>query len=153
MANEATLNVGLSIRKISEEDGQTILMDYRPPVAAFTADVDGTNGPTPGAIQVTNVGRDISLAQLSVPGFYVVRNIDTDLTNWVEWGIWDPETATFYPLNMCYPGESFPARFSLNVAHQYGTGPGSGATGPLTNRVRFRSLKATCRIVVEAFEA
>jgi len=104
MANEATIRSTLQIQKGN--------LDYRPATAAFQVDVTGTDGPTPGAVTASTAGTDIAFSELTTPGLYRVRNIDS--TNFVEIGIWDG--ATFHEFGELLPGEEYVGRFSRNMS-------------------------------------
>lgn len=142
MGDEATIHSSLAIRKGNLNYGPS-----RP--TAFTADVGGTLGPTPGALTVDNEGDDIAFAELTTPSLCRIANIDS--TNRLEYGIWDPEGVKFYPLGEVLPGESYVLRLARNLFEEYGTG--TGTTGADTNRLRVRAITgATCACIVEAFE-
>jgi len=142
MANEATIRTSLSIK--------TGDLEYHSTPTAFQADVAGIFGPAPGALAVSTVGTDIDLSEFTTPGLARFQNLDT--LNYVEYGIWDPETTTFYPLGELLPGETYVLRLSKNLAFEYGTGPGTGTTGPETNRLRFKANAQSCNVLVEVFE-
>lgn len=143
MANEATIRNSLAI--------STSILDYRSNPTAFTADVDGSKGPTPGDITCTIAGTDADLSELSVPGLCRIENHDA--TNYVTVGIWDPETGLFYPLMELRPGEYWIFRLSRLLFGEFGTDPAVGTTGPNTNRLRIKADTASCSVLVEAFEA
>jgi hypothetical protein len=110
MANEATVQSSLTVRKLS---GSRPLIDQRLG-GQFQADVAGTKGPSPGAVTVTTSGTDVDLSELTQPGLVVFSN--QDATNYVEVGIREPGTSTFYPFLELLPGESYAMRFSRNLA-------------------------------------
>lgn len=141
MANEATVRTSLQIR--------TGNITYQSQPSAFQADVAGAKGPTPGAFTVTTLGTDCDLSELSQAGLCRIQNLDE--TNYVEYGIFDPQTNLFYPLGELLPGESYVLRLSRNILEEY-VGTGTGTTGP-TNTFRFKSNTAECDVLVEAFEA
>ena len=146
MSNEARVQSSLTIRKTS---GTVTQLDYRSAPTTFTVDVTGTKGPVPGAISATVAGTDVDFGELTQPTLCVLHN--QDATNFVEYGIWDPEGSTFYPLGELGPGESYVLKLSRNIQEQYQTG--TGTTGDDTNRLRFKADTAACNISVEAFEA
>lgn len=141
MANEATLQISLQIKKNS--------LEYQCRPTSYKADVSGQKGPVPGAFTVTTYGTDLDLAELTTPGLCRIQNLDE--TNYVEWGIYDPVTDAFYPLGEILATESYVIRFSRNVQEQY-EGTGTGTTTP-TKRVRFKANTANVNVLVEAFEA
>ncbi len=140
MANEATIRASLQI--ISGK-----LQYFSKPVV-FLADVAGAKGPVPGAIWIEVDGTDIDFSELTVPSLCRFMNLDP--TNFVEWGIWDPEGSTFYPVGELLPGEFSVIRLSRNLGEEYGTA--TATTGADTNKLRFRADTARCNVLVEAFE-
>lgn len=141
MADEAVLRTSLAIRKGN--------VDYSSKPAGFSADVTGEKGPTPGAVAVTTYGTDISLSQLTTPGF--VRLMNLDATNYVEYGIYYTAGNKFLPLGEIGPGESYVLKFSRNLFEDYaGTGTGTSAD---VNTFRIKANTASCNVLVEAFEA
>jgi len=123
-------------------------LEYHNTPTSFTADVTGVNGPTPGAITVPTTGIDVDLSQLTTPGLCWMMNLDD--TNYVTYGIWDPETYKFYPFGKLKPGETSLFRLSPNICKELGTG--TGTTGPVTNTFHMRADTAECVVGVEAFE-
>lgn len=146
MADEATIRSSLQIRK---DDGSgLVLLDYRSQPTTFEADVSGTLGPTPGAFAASTAGTDVDLTELTTPGFCRLTN--QDATNFVTFGIWDPEGNTFFPLGEILPGESYVLRLARDIQAEYGTG--AGTIGANTNRLRIKANTAACNVNVEAFE-
>jgi len=146
MSDEVNIRSSLQIKKTSS--GITLL-DYNSRPTSFTGDLTGTKGPTPGAFAVSVTGTDVDLSELTTPGYCRFANQDDE--NFVEYGIYDPETEKFYPLGEILAGESYVLRLSRNLAWEYGTG--TGTSGPETNTLRFRANTAVVSILVEAFEA
>lgn len=140
MASEAQVRCSLQIVK-----GK---IDYQSKPTVFVADVSGTMGPCPGAFTASVAGTDTDLSALGTPGLCKIQNIDS--TNYVTYGIWDPEGATFYPLGELLAGEVFVLRLARDVEEQYGTG--TGTSGANTNRLRFKADTAAVKVVVEAFD-
>ena len=148
MSGEAQLQASLQITK----DDANGIVNYRSYPTGFTADVGGALGPTPGAFVASIYGTDVDLGQLTTPGLCRVSNQDS--TNYVTYGICDPETEVFYPLGEILPGEFFIFRLSRNLGEEYpGTGTGTGTAGPKTNTLRFVADTDECVVLVEAFEA
>lgn len=140
MANEATVHSSLLIKKTN--------VDYQGRPSSFTALVTGAKGPTPGAVSVSTAGTDIDFSELTQPALCRFQNLDA--TNFVEWGIWDPENTKFFPLGEILPGESYVIRLSRNIQEEFDTG--TGTTGANTNRLRFKADTAAVDALVEAFE-
>jgi hypothetical protein len=140
MADEATIKAGLQVKKGN--------IDYLNRPIQFTADVDGTKGPTPGAVSCTTAGTDIDLSELTTPGWCVLRNIDP--TNFVSVGVWHPQNNEFFPFLELLPGEQAVIRLSRNFTQEFFTG--TGTTGPGNNTLRIKANVATCVVVVDAFE-
>lgn len=140
MSDEATVRVSLNINKDN--------LSYQSQPQGFTVDVDGVNGPTPGAVTVSATGTDISLSQLTVPGMCHLRNIDD--SNYVEYGIKEPSTGFFYPLGEIGPGESYVLKLSRNIRQEY-TNTGTG-TSAGTNTFHMKANGGSAVVVIEAFE-
>lgn len=145
MANEARIQASLSIQKTSNS---VKVLDYVSRPSAFQANVAGTKGPVPGAINVYTYGVAVDLSQLVTPGLYRIMNLDD--TNYVEFGLRDPVTGAFYPLNEILPGESYVGRFSRNIQEDY-YNTGTGTTADI-KQVWLKANHATCVVVLEAFE-
>lgn len=140
MANEATITSRLTIRKGN--------LQYDSSPSQFRADVTAAKGPSPGAITVTTAGVDVDLSVLENPSLCRMMNLDE--TNYVEYGVTDPENNLFIPLGEIRPGESYILRLSRNLQTEYvGTGTG---TGDSTNRLHLKANTASCVVLVEAFE-
>lgn len=143
MANEAQVRSSITIRK---DD-----LYYVSQPQQFNVDVSEARGPTPGTILATIYGTDVDISLLTVPGLCRIQNLDA--TNWIEYGIRDPETNKFYPLGEVGPGESYPMKLSRNIEWEYaGSGTGTGTSGDSNNRFCIRANTASCYVLVEAFE-
>lgn len=152
MANEARITSSLAIRKTS---GSLTLLDYQSRPTTFSATVDGTKGPTPGAITVARTGTIIDLSQLTTPGLLVIKNLDA--TYRFEWGIFDPSISSFFPVGEVLPGEVYVVRLSRALLREYSTpGTGTGTTGEV-NQLRAKAEwgagTAGISASFEAFEA
>lgn len=139
MADEAQIRSSLQI-----DIGN---LEYRSNPTAFTADVSGSIGPTPGAFSVAVTGTDVNLSELTTPGLARIMNLDT--TNYVSYGAWDG-SSIFFPLGELLPGESFILRLSRDLGKEFGTG--TGTTGAPNNTFRFKADTAAVICIVEAFE-
>jgi len=142
MANEATIRQWMTVLV-----GDNQWSSPRP--SSFQTDVASFKGPVPGVFTVTIAGIDVDLSELTIPGLCQITNLDS--TNYVNVGIWDPETGVFYPLAEVRAGETWCLRLSRNLFGEYGTGPGT--SGANTNTLRIKADTASCSVVVEAFEA
>lgn len=140
MANEARVTAGLQIIAGN--------INYLSQPSAFLATVTGRKGPTPGSISVAVLGTDVDLSQLTQPGLCILHNQDP--TNFVTYGIRDPETNRFYPLGELLPGEIYPLRLSRDIQEEYGTG--TGTVTAATNKLHLRANTAACNVLVGAFE-
>ena len=148
MSGEASIQVSLQINK-SDAAG---IVNYRSYPTTFTADVDGALGPTPGAFEVSVYGTQVDLSELTQPGLCRISN--QDATNFVTYGIYDPETDKFYPLGEILAGEFYIIRLSRDLGWEStASGTGTGTTGPQTNVLMFIANTAACVVLVEAFEA
>ena len=140
MANEARIFAGLQILVGHEQ--------YRSLPQSFQADVSTAKGPTPGAISVPLAGVAVDLSALTLPGLCRIANLDT--TNYIEYGIYDPETVRFYPIGEVKAGEFYVFCFSRNFSTEYGSG--TGTAGPETNQFYVKAYGGACNIIVEVFE-
>lgn len=145
MANEATIRCGLTIRKMS---GSLTLLDYSKSTN-FQATVTGTKGPTPGAFTVSVTGTDVDLSELTTPGFVTIKNLDA--TNFVTYGIRDPDSGNFFPLGELLPGEAYVLRLSRYLFQEFYLPP--TGTGTANNTLRFVADTSSVVVSVEAFEA
>lgn len=145
MANEAQVRSSLQILK---QTGAIERINYQGKPTVFNADVTGVKGPSPGSVTATVAGTDVDFSELAVPALCRLQN--QDATNFVEYGIWDPEGDKFYPLGELLPGETYVLRLSRNLQEEFGTG--TGTTGADTNRLRLKADTASVNVLVEAFE-
>jgi len=141
MSDEATVRVSLQIRKDP--------IDYQGRPTVFTADVTGIKGPCPGAFTATVAGVSVDLSELTTPGLCRIMNLDD--TDFVTFGIYDPETTIFYPLFEVLAGETYVLRLSRDLAEEWAA-TGTGTGGPETNTFHVRSNAGDCNVLVEAFE-
>lgn len=144
MSDEAAVQAGLQILKGTNP----VQVSYQSRPGAFVADVAGAKGPVPGAFTATLAGTDVDFSELTQPGLALFKNLDP--TNFVTWGVWDPDTSKFYPVADILPGEFYPIRLSRLLSGELGTG--AGTTGPNTNTLRFKADTAPLDVSVEAFE-
>lgn len=142
MADEIIVQSNMTIRK----DGGPVHGPTQP--SSFRADMDGTKGPTPGMIVAALAGTDVDLSLLDYPGMCRLHNYDED--NFVQVGIREPGTSTFYPLLELGPGESYVIKLSRYLRQEY-VGVGT-ATSAGTNFLHVKADTAPCNVLVEAFE-
>ena len=148
MSGEASLQVSLQITK----DDDAGVVNHRSYPTQFNADVSGAMGPTPGAFLATVYGTDVDLSELTQPGLCRISNQDS--TNFITFGVTDPETNKFYPMGELLSGEFYIFRLSRNLGWEYpGTGTGTGTSGAETNTFTVVANTASCVVLVEAFEA
>ena len=142
MANEVQVRLSLTLIKGN--------MDDRPNVT-FNADMDTAYplGPTPGAFIATVNGVDVDLSQLTTPGWCVIKNLDE--TNYVAYGVRDPETDVFYYFGELGPGEGNIVKLSRNFGEEESGGPGTATTAP-TNVMHIQANTAPCNVYVGAYE-
>lgn len=147
MADEITVNNSLNILVVDPTTQEIVQLDYQSRPSRFTADMSEIKGPTPGAIEVDTLGVDVDLSQLDDPGMCWLHNMDA--TNYVEYGIYDPEGVKFFPLGEILPGECYTIRLSRNFGIEYeGSGTGTSAA---TNRLRLKANTASCNVRVDVF--
>lgn len=143
MANEASVRGSLQILSRG-------ILDYQSRPTFFKADVGVPNaGPTPGTFLVSVEGTDVDLSEITRPGG-LCKIQNTDLTNYVTYGIFDTEGGIFLPLGEVLPGEVYPIRLSRNLLSEF-VGTGTGTSG-YTNTFRFKADTAALYVNVEAFD-
>lgn len=137
MADEVRVQWSMSVKKgnVDKRHGGT-----------FTADLTGTNGPTPGVVAVSASGTDITLSQLTTPGWAELKNIGS--SGYIEVGIREPELGQFYPFLELSAGESLPVQFSRNLLE----GWTSTGTTPANNRLHARNSSGTGYLEISAYE-
>lgn len=141
MANEIRLTVSVQITKGG--------LDFQSRPTAYTLDMIGAKGPTPGALTIPVGGKVIPFSELTTPGLCWMVNLDED--NYVEYGIWDQQTDVFYPLGELPPdGKPQIIYLSRNILEEY-TGTGTGTTGP-SNAFFMKANTADCNVIIAAFE-
>ena len=133
MAGEARVQSSLQVRKVAASG--EVLIDYVGRPSAFLASVDGTKGPTPGAVAVSDVATPISLAALQTPG--LCRLMNQDSTNRISVNV---------TLELL-PGESYVIRLNQD----YGT-LGTGTPSNVTDFTAETDPGVTANLLVEAFE-
>ena len=141
MADEARLTIGLQVVKDN--------LKYKPPVSSFRIDVDGSKGPTPGALTITTAGEQVLFSELTTPGLCRIINYDGE--NYIEYGIQDPATSQFYPLGEVGPGEEYVIKLSRNLRQAYLPETGTGTTSDV-NALYLKATGGSCNVSVEAFE-
>lgn len=158
MAGEIQVRSGFAIRKL-DSTGTIILTDYQSRPSAFTADFNGSVGPTPGMITVGPGGSNVNLSALTtVGGWCFIQNCSGSET--IEWGVYDLEGTTpgrFIPVGQLLPGESFNFRMSDLFGKEIGTGTGTAPTSdptPIALRIRTkrRAISASANVKIEAFD-
>lgn len=147
MADEARISCQLTVLKRGSS-GEA-LIDYASRPAAFSADVNGTKGPTPGSLTVPTGGKVVPLNELTTPGWCRIMN--QDATNYVEYGVYDPDYDRFYPFGELGPGELTVFKFSRNFREEY-EGTGTGTSAP-SSYLFMKANTADVNVLVEAFEA
>lgn len=148
MSREARVQGGMSIRKTTS--GVTVI-DHKPAYNSFTADIDAANGPAPGAVTVGPNGTNINFAQLAEPGWVEIFNMDSAQT--IQFGLWDPNTTTFYPLGELEPGHGTTLKLSRNFGERHDEGVGTGTTDGTAVKLRFYSGGSASAVVyIGAFD-
>lgn len=148
MANEGQVRNSLTVLK-TDGSGKTIL-DYRSNPTAYTVDVTGSKGPTPGAITVSTAGTDVDLSELTTPGLCRIANVS--VLSYMEVGIWDPAAGRLYLMMELDPGESNVIKLSRDIQEETGTGDPGTAVLDTDNRLRLKAIGASGVALVEAFE-
>ncbi len=149
MADEVRVYAGLTIQKRDSTTG-LLLQDYQSRPTAFTTDMDGIKGPTPGALTIPTGGKVVSLAELQTPGWCWIWNLDS--SNYVEWGIYDVSQNQFTAIGEIGPGEGIVFKFSRNFTEEYDT-TGTGTSSLNAAQFFMKANSADVQVRVEAFEA
>ena len=150
MAGEITIQVSLNIRKVTS--GNVSQIEYQSRPAGYTDDMTGAKGPTPGAVDVSQTGVSLDLAELTTPGWCRFHNQESDTTRTVNIGIYETDTARFFPFMMLKPGHSQVVLLSPELFEELGeTGTGTAVVGNARLHIRARG-DYSANILVEAFE-
>lgn len=147
MANEARIPGGLTIRKIS---GSVVQMDHKPSYPGFSATVTAAKGPTPGAVTISPAGTIVPIDQLTEPGWCEIVNMDDEQN--IQYGLWDRDTTTFFPLGELEPGHGVTFKFSRNFGERHDEGVGTGTTATGIVQLKLYSETADAVAYVGAFE-
>ncbi len=144
MANEGSFTYSMSLRK---QSGALIILgaSYQ---KSFTFDVDGSVGPTPGGMVVPVGGKIIRFGELITPGIIVIKNYDA--TNYITYGLYDPDSKKFYPMGEVFAGEEWPWRLSRDFLERF-EGTGTGTTGR-SMYLMLKASEAPVNASVEAYE-
>lgn len=148
MANEATIIASLNI--VKRDSSNNIILQYQSQPNNFRDTVSGRKGPVPGAINVAVSGTNVSLAELTTPGWVRIHNLD--LSNYLTWGIFEGTTGRFIAIGELPAGKSCVFKFSRVFGHEYGYGTGTGSYGS-GSLLQLRADTAALNALVEAFEA
>ncbi len=141
MANEASVLVSLTLTPGNQ--------DWQSKPTAYSYDVSGSKGPSPGSLVVPAGGKIVDLSQLTEPGPCIMRNLhDTDP---VDVGIRDPDNGRFYPLIELQPGNKPQYVYlSRNLLEEFSnTGTGTVAGNQL---FLLPQGSSDCTVVIEAFD-
>ena len=157
MSREINISGSMTITKFGAHRER--LVDF-PFTFSFRADMLGSKGPLPGAILVPLAGVDVSLSQLTQPGWCGFHHQglasggdlgDDPSIYYVDIGVKDVLTGRFYPMLELQPGWKLPHYFSRNLLESYNqTGTG---TGPANNTLHLISHIAPCNVYIGACEA
>ena len=142
MANEITARISLRVAKGN--------VDERSNPAVFQADQAGNKGPTPGSITVGVKLTTVDLSQLATPGICWMQNEDT--VNYVEYGVYDPDSGVVLMLGEMLPGEFYVLRLSRWLGSEMTPHTGTGTLGSGVLFV-MKAVGAPCNVTVKAFDA
>ena len=130
MSNEFTISAQIKLNNGN--------LQYTGAPASYQANQTTQNGPTPGAVTATTGGIDISLTQLTTPGFVQITNLDS--TNYVTFGLHDG--STYRPLGECLPGETAVFRLARNIL----------TANTAADKLYLMANTANCNCLVNAFD-
>lgn len=142
MAGEIRVQASLQVIKDS--------IRYLGQPTAYTDDMAGSKGPVIGAVTVPTTGKLIYFTELTTPGYARFSNQDPEDGNYVEVGVYDPQTGVFYPFLELLPGKPQVVFLTRNFGEQY-AGSGTGTTGP-ENYLRLKANGASVNVLIEIFE-
>lgn len=151
MADEIQVRASLQVTKALQ------LYTSRPEAVNLTMDDPAGFGPSPGALVVGTGGTVVDVSELTDPGVCFMYNAGPTAGDGtearVEYGVWDPDAARFYPALMLPAGMMtvffFPAHpGEVHNDPPYGTG--TGTTGGVT-RLFLRALDQEALVRVEGF--
>jgi len=142
MTNEAKIN---SSFVIVQPGG---LGTYRSNVPSFSANVVGSEGPSPGGVLITTAGISVSFTPLTTPALCELINYDP--TNYFEWGVWDSVHSEFIPIGEVLPGEGYIVRLSRRLGYVEGLGTGTTGSGVT---LRLKAHTASINGYCGAFQA
>ena len=160
MANEATVQCSLQVRKQSASDPSKVLIDYQGRPTLFKANVAGNFGPYSQTVAAALAGTLVSLTPVGTPGFCRISNQgsngaddagDAALDNWLEYGVRDASTGRFSTFGKVYVGESYVFRLSQNFGREYALGAGTGSVG--ADQLFVKSIRTVQQALVEVFPA
>lgn len=141
MALEITISETMTINK------PTANIDEQSRPNQFTADMNGTKGPTPGLITVPTTGIVVNLSALSAMGG-MCRFHNRSTLNFVTVGVFDG--SRFYPLMELKAGEFDRLRLSRYLNQEF-IGSGSGTNADV-NALMIIADTAACEVKVEAYD-
>ncbi len=144
MAAEIQVRVSLTIVK-----GNIVYGPTRP--NAFAADFLGSSGPTPGMVVIATNITTITLANLATLGGWC-RMENYDQTNFVMVGIYDQDSAVFFPFLELLPGETVVLRLSRFINRELVPGTGTGSADRNVTVLAAKADVAPCNLLVEAFD-
>ncbi len=122
-------------------------LTYNSLPTAFTANMSGSGGPSPGVLNVTTSGRNVSFSELTSAGLMRIQNQSTTVA--VRWGVHDG--ATFHPVGKLLPGETYIFRLDPDLGEEEAdTGTGTSAA---INSFYVKAVGGTAKVLVEAFDA
>lgn len=150
MSQEIRCQISLNINNTGS--GGNVQYQGRP--TSFVANMQGNNGPTPGAILVPTHGVNVNFSELTGMGG-MCRLMNLDPANFVTWGIFDAVSNKFHPMGEILPGETYVIRTSRDLGQEYGTGSGTGSGSHVpggNDSLHFRADISPCRVIVECFD-
>lgn len=144
MANEVQVRLSVNVR---DNDGN---LDWPSRPTAWSDDMVGRKGPTPGAITVSSAdaGTDVNFSELVEPGICFLYNVSSDFD--VDYGPYDPDTDRWYPFWRLKPGKGAYMPFGPRFGQEVLT-PGTGSHSGMT--LRMRAVGGDAVVQVNAFEA
>lgn len=150
MANEISYSYALSLYKAGAS-GAPPLINYRQ-TRTYQDTLNGSRGPTPGAVMVTKDGVIVSTAELAAQGGWC-EFINKDGSNFVTLGIWIASLSRFDPIADIPPGLGFAMKLSRYLTQSFaGTGTAPGPAASLRLKAAPGTPSPGCEVIVNAFD-
>lgn len=148
MANEISISVNLSVRKLDSTNTIT-LVNYQG-ASSFQPSMAGSSGPYIGVIAAGQTTTNVPLSAVGGGGG-IAKFTNQSGTNSIEVGLYDASRNKFLPFMLLLPGESYLFRLSNHVGAEEPVGTGTGTAGTGVVSLALKGNAATVPVLVEVF--